>query len=102
MLAFLQKLKDNITAILGVIVAILFGWLMIEKNRKDSAEALLENQKSKEELNKIDQDIANKAGQADAEEIRRLEILKGMEDDKKAVSNDELVKYFNDPKNKPS
>lgn len=102
MLAFLKKLKDNLVAIGGVVLVILFGWLYIKKSGQDADAALKQNEEDKKKLADLDKKIDNNNQQLVEEEKKRQDINKNLDEVKKDVSKDDLTKYFNDPNNKPS
>lgn len=101
MLDFLKKVKDNVVAVLSVVIAILFGWLMYEKSQKDAAEALEKNQEDQKKLNALDSDIAKNDGleQAEAEKRKQIEEETKRKQNEQA-SKEELLRYLNDPNSK--
>lgn len=101
MLDFLKKVKDNVVAVLSLIIAILFGWLMYEKSQKDATEALERNQEDQKKLNALDSDIAKNDGLEQAEVEKRRQIEEEMERKKnEQASKEELLRYLNDPNSK--
>lgn len=88
----------SLVGILAAIIAALLGGFFYQKNRKDSAEGLLENQETKEALTKIDGSIAKNEGLAAAEEEKRKQLEEDAEKEKaKNVSKDDLLDFLNDP-----
>lgn len=77
------------------IIVVLLGGIFFLNGKKKSAEALVNNDESKKELNKLDQDIAKNTGLLDAEEEKRKQIQKEID---LAKQNDDLARYFNTPK----
>jgi cell division protein FtsN len=84
-----------IYTLVGIIVA-LAGAFFFQKGKKDSAEALLQNQDMKNKLNPLDQQIAKNNGLLEAEEVKRQQMaeeLKRKENEK--LSDEELLKRLN-------
>lgn len=84
---------------LGIAVAGLTVWLLYEKNKRESAEALNDNLETKEKVDAINKDVIKNEALIAAEEEKRKEIEKKLEEEKnKDVSKDDLTKFFNDRK----
>lgn len=56
------------------LIALLLGGLVLTNKKKQSAEALLQNQATKEKTLEQDRDIAKNTGLLDAEEQKRKEL----------------------------
>ena len=81
--------------LIGLVMALL-GALFYQKTKRQSAEALLENNVTKGKLNEKDRDIAKNQGLDQAEEQKRAELLekaKQEKDKKKNVKDTE--DFFN-------
>lgn len=81
--------------ILFGLIAGLFGLYLFTKNKKNSAEALLENNKVTSETNKIDKDISKNDGLLESEEAKRKELTDNAEKQKQDVSQKTLLDFFN-------
>jgi phage shock protein A len=86
-----------VTILFGIIAALLGGFFL-QKNKKDSAEALLQNQETKEKLTKVDESIAKNDGLAAAEDYKRKQLEQQANEEKaKNVTKDDLLDFLNDP-----
>lgn len=83
---------EYLFAVIGLLVAgITFLWV-----KKGNAEALLNNTKTKEELNNIDSGIAKNEGLLSAEETKRKQLEANIGESKgKNESLDDLSDFFN-------
>ena len=91
-----------IEILFGVVIA-LVGAFLFQKNRANNAEAILENNDTKEKLNEVDKGIAKNDGLLAAEEEKRKELEKEAEEEKvKELKEDELLEFLNDDKNRTS
>lgn len=82
-------------ALIAIIIA-LVGGLLYLRSRQQTAEALLQNQDTKKELNAIDKDIAKNEGIIESEEEKQKRTQKELEDEKaKKLSANELADFFN-------
>lgn len=89
---------DLLTILFGVIAA-LVGGFFYQKSKKDSAEALLQNQDTKKALNELDKTVAKNDGLLTAEEEKRKQLEKDLEAEKaKDVSQKDLTDFFNNRK----
>lgn len=77
--------------ILLTILAAVAGLFLFTNSKRKTAEALLENQKVKEDLNKSSQELAKNNGLLEAEEEKR----KALENAKK--DNSSITDFFNKP-----
>lgn len=97
-LEFLKKLRDNVVSILSAIVAfgalILFGWLAIEKTKKDADKALDQTDADKKKIADNDKQLAEEQAKRDAIDKK----LK--EDENHEPSQEDLDKLFNNPDHK--
>lgn len=98
MLDFLKKLKDNIVSILSSIITfgalILFGWLAIEKTKKDADKALGQTDTDKKKIEDNNKRLAEEQAKRDAIDKK----LK--EDENHEPSQEDLDKLFNNPDHK--
>lgn len=86
----------NLMVILIAAFSTLIGWLLYERSKRKSAEALNDNIKTKEEVLEIQKDVVKNEGLIDAERIKREEMIKKLEEEKnKDVSNKDLLDFFN-------
>ena len=103
---FLTKVKNNVISVLSVIATvgtfILFGWLALKRGNKDGDQALAQNEEDKKKLADLDKKIDDADKRLAEEAKKREDAQKKLDEVKKDVSQDDLVKYFNDPNNKPS
>lgn len=103
---FLTKLKNHVISVLSVIATIgtfvLFGWWALKRGNKDGDQALAQNEEDKKKLADLDKKIEDADKQLADEAAKREEIKKNLDEVNKDVPKDDLVKYFNDPNNKPS
>lgn len=83
--------------ITGLILAVaaLFGWGLLERNKRESSESLLQNQKTKEEITKLDGVQQENSAHQQLEEERRTDI-KNEANEKKSepISDNGLLDYF--------
>lgn len=86
------------TYLIGIIVA-LVGGLFFFKSKSDTANALNQNIKTKEDLLKADEKIANNNAALQQEEIKRGQLEEDIkkESDEK-VTSDNVVDFFNNRK----
>lgn len=90
----MDKLKENLKLIFGLILAIVTGAFLVERSRRKSAEAVADNKEMLDELNKGDAKIAKNDGQLAAEEEKRNDIKKETDAAKRDDSSDP-ADYFN-------
>lgn len=77
------------------LIAVAIGGFLYYKQKSDSADALLTNQQTKEELLKKDKEIMINDALSQVEESKRAEVEEKIKDIKN-VSNEELEAYFKD------
>jgi hypothetical protein len=83
------------------LISVLFGSAVFLYIRGQSAQALLDNLKTKEKLNESDKDIANKQGNLQAESDKRNDLAKDLNQEKgKDETLENLKDFFNTPPNK--
>jgi hypothetical protein len=78
--------------ILGILTVISGFLAVFFKSKNNSSDALLNNQKTNESLNKVDQSISKNNGILEAEEFKRAELENK---EAKNVSKQELVDFIN-------
>jgi len=101
--AFFITLKNKVAEILGIlialIIAILTGLFIYEKTEKDADDALLKDNKTKDQIKDLDTDIQKNEDIQKAEQAKRDAITKDMENQaNEKPTTDELLDYFNKPK----
>lgn len=82
-----------IYSLVGIIVA-LIGAFFFQKNKKDSAEALLQNNDVKNQLNQSNQEISKNNGLLEAEKIMRQRLdeqLAAQKKESEKMSNEDLL-----------
>lgn len=82
---------NSIVGLVALLAAVLGGYFFQSSKRRDD-EALLENQKAKESLNPVDQELSKNQGQLESEEQKR----KDTESEK--PSTQDLLDFLNRPK----
>lgn len=83
----------NTYSLILTILAAIFGYGLIRNGKKRaSAEALLENQETKKQLQEQDKKQDQNSNKLELEEQKREEIKTSP---KSSVSTDDLVKFFN-------
>lgn len=88
----MKRLHQILLAISALFAALFF----LERFRRKSAEGLLENTETKEKVIELEKEINKNEGLLKAEEVKREEIKKTLEEDKKdPVSQEELEKFLN-------
>lgn len=81
--------------LIGLVLA-LVGALFYQKTKRASAEALLENNEVKSKLNEKDRNIAKNQGLDQAEEQKRIELLKEANKEKgKNLNAKDMEDFFN-------
>lgn len=85
------------SGIIAGIVALL-GLLFFSNSRRKSAEALLENAKSKEEVNSIESDKQKNNASLQLEEERREDIKKNAEEKSNNPSDSVVLDFLNGKK----
>lgn len=88
----LSKLKQYWTQILEALLLIMAGVVYFLKSRKDSAEAIVDNQETIKQVNEIEKKIDVNEAQLAAEEKKRKELEKANQDAKSSDSTDFLAK----------
>jgi hypothetical protein len=94
--------------ILAIIAAALGVFFVLERGKRKSAEALLENQDTKKKVAEVDKDVNKNLGLLQAEVLKRLSSEEDLKkEEQKDVSKEMLIDFFNsrnddDSKNKPS
>lgn len=79
--------------------AILVGWGLFQNKKRQSAEALLENQKVKEEVQKIEAEKQQNKADLKVEEQRREDVSKQTQEElNKRVSIDDILEFLNKPR----
>lgn len=86
----------EITTVLILVVVGLVGWLLYERSKRRSSEALNDNIETKEKVNEIQKDIIKNEALIEVEKEKQDELKKNLEKEKsKDVSNDDLIDFFN-------
>lgn len=81
---------------LAGLVVVLIGVLLYERSKRRSAEALNDNIETKEKIDEVQRDVIKNEALMEAERLKRDEINKKLEEDKKKdVSKDDLLDFFN-------
>ena len=84
--------------LIGIIVA-LIGAVLFQSSKKKSAEALLENQSTKETLAALDKDEQKNKGLIEAEAQKQADAKSDAESEKaKNVTNQDIIDFFNNRK----
>lgn len=82
------------TLIVGIVG--LVGWLLYERNKRKSAEALNDNIETKEKVLNIEKDIKKNEGLIEAEEAKRESLKETLDKAKnEEVSTDNILEFFN-------
>lgn len=71
-----------------MLLLIATGAFLFEKSKRDSAEAIVDNQKDLEKLNEMNKQIADNNSQLEVQTQTREEIKKGADDAKSDTSTD--------------
>lgn len=86
----------DLTIGLVVLVLGLFGWLLYERSKKQSAEALNSNLDTKQQVLDVQKDVEKNNGLIEAEKQKQDDLNKKLEEEKaKDVSKDDLLDFFN-------
>lgn len=86
---------DFMQILLGI-VALLVGGLFFERSRRKSAEGLLDNLKTKEEILEKDKQINENNALKTNEELKRNQLNQDIETEKNSKDNNEdLENFFN-------
>lgn len=91
----MDKIKENLKLIFGLVLAIMTGAYFYEKSRRKSAEAIADNKDMLDVLNQLDSRKATNDGQLKSEEIKREEIKKEVEDAKRNSNDTSDADFFN-------
>ncbi len=91
----MDKLKQNLKLIFGLVLAIMTGAFFYERSRRKSAEAIADNKELLDTINQLDSKKAANDGQLQSEEAKREEIKKGVEDAKRSSGSDSDADFFN-------
>lgn len=87
----MEKLKENLGLVFGFILAIVTGAFFYERSRRQSAEAIADNQETIDKINDGDKKIIKNEAINQAEEEKRAdikeEIKKQQEDDSETVAD---------------
>lgn len=80
-----------------LIIAGLVGLFAFERSKRQSAEALLENQETKEKILDKDKEIANNNANLNVEASKQDELKKNIEEGKKDENSspEDLANFFN-------
>ena len=78
----LEKIKQYGSAIGGFLLLILTGAFLYERSRADSAEAVADNKEVLDKINDLERQKAANDGKLEAEESKREDIKKEVEDAK--------------------
>lgn len=81
-----------------LVITLLSGGLLYAWNKKKQAEALLENLDSKEKVNDLQGKVTRNAALLDVEEELRKKAQENAEKEKKDVSDENLIDFFNNRK----
>lgn len=84
----MEKLKQYAGLAVGLVMAILTGAFLFERSRRKSAEAVADNKEVLDKINEGDKQITRNDGNLQAEEDKRAEIQKEVENDKRDDSDD--------------
>lgn len=84
------------TTILGILAGVAGILAVLFRSKAKSSEALLENNKTNQEILELDKQLAKNEGLLEAEEEKREELQKEVKD----VSKEELVDFINNVKPK--
>lgn len=77
-------------------IALLVGGLLIERKKRQSAEALLENQKTKEQIQSIQKNVDVNNASIVVEEQKREDIKKASAEElAKVIAGSDLLKFLN-------
>ena len=90
----MEKLKKYGSLIIGLLMAILTGAFLFERSRRKSAEAVADNKEVLDKINEGDKQITRNDGNLQAEEDKRAQIQKEVQDDK-ADDTESPSDYFN-------
>jgi len=86
----------DFTTGLVVVVAGLATWLLYEKNKRKSAEALNDNAETKEKVLEIEKEVIKNEALNEAEEEKRKTLKDSLEEEKKKdVSEENILDFFN-------
>ena len=91
----MDKLKENLKLIFGLVLAIMTGAYFYEKSRRKSAEAIADNKELLDTINQLDKKKAANDGQLESEEKKREDIKKDVEDAKRNDTNVSDSDFFN-------
>lgn len=90
---------EQLKIILGLLGVAVAGFIYYKLNKAKSAEALLENQESKEKLLEKDKAIGNNNASLTLEEkLREATENQAKEEKSKDLSDEDLAKFFNNRK----
>ena len=84
------------TTILGILAVVAGILAVFFRSKANSSEALLENNKTNQEILELDKQLAKNEGLLEAEEAKREELQKEVKD----VSKEDLVDFVNNLKPK--
>jgi len=84
------------TTILGILAGVAGILAVFFRSKANSSEALLENNKTNQEILELDKQLAKNEGLLEAEEAKREELQKEVKD----VSKEDLVDFVNNLKPK--
>lgn len=102
MLDFLNKAKNYILEILGVLLALFVGLFLLEKKKNEASEALNENLEVKNKVQQINNEVTHVTDQIAQEEQSRSDLIKStQEKEKENVSKDDLLSFLNNKSNQP-
>lgn len=86
---------DSKLTLAGIVIA-LVGWLLYERNKRRSAEALNDNQESKEKVTEIQKEIVKNEARNEVEEEKRESLKETLDKAKnEEVSTDNILDFFN-------
>lgn len=84
------------TTILGILAGVAGILAVFFRSKANSSEALLENNKTNQEILELDKQLAKNEGLLEAEEAKREELQKEVKD----VSKEDLIDFVNNIKPK--
>lgn len=84
------------TTILGILAGVAGILAVFFRSKANSSEALLENNKTNQEILELDKQLAKNEGLLEAEEAKREELQKEVKD----VSKEDLIDFVNNLKPK--
>jgi hypothetical protein len=84
----LEKLKNNFQALLAILLFIMSGAFIYERSRRKTTDAIADNKEDLDKINEMNKQISSNSGQIEAEEAKRADIKKEMNDAKSDDNSD--------------